>query len=763
MSNTRYDYRDGDGRIVHFVIKKPDKTYSRGRTLNGKTEWNWNDIQIVPFNLPGIIQKSGLIFVEGEKDVLTLKGLGIPSSTIPGGSNGWEPLLKRQPDFCRKYFDGKSIIFIPDNDAPGRKFMETGARHLVEGGAEVHVCDLCQGLEPGADITDWVEQNQADKETLLDAIDNLATRWEPKEEPTSILDNPINVSAELQRPSSEEEVEHDLENLFKSVTSGRQGSWSGDTFNTKCPAHEDNKASLSITLKPGGDKILFRCHAGCSFNSICLGLGIKPKETFRSTGGLLKERQAEKIAPVSTQDMEKICKQILESDEPEEFDGVQAPIIGDYVSQVSGLTDAHPVVVYATALSAIGAQAQTKLIIPKGEYYVRLYPNLWFLSVAESGTYKTTALNAGAAPLMERERDLIQNILEVSSQIARMRADGVDGDDPELANLLHEKENLDAKRRKLPDKASWEACIDRIDTSGGGIWTLSEFGAWLSGLEKSYNQGFKQTVTELYDVPDTYEEATRTGGTRILEKPFIAISGVSTMEFLAGLLGREDAATGFLARFMLLRPPVKNAIPDSLPTTKGTERDLESYSLLMEVYRQLSMMTVPLEYTLSQDARTSFDEYHKAMFNRFYSMKEEEKQWMEPFLKRLGPNALKVGMISQFLLDSTSTSISGHAMMAGISLAAYSEICIRFLFKRELGESEFQRKSRKLIAWLAKRDGNATREVLLRSKTLGGGQKEYDYVLEYLEDSGSIVVESERGKWRPGTKISLREQIYRLN
>ena len=755
MPNTRYDYRDGDGRIIHSVVRKPDKTFSRLRSVNGKDVWNWDGIQVVPFNLPGFLQASGMVFVEGEKDVLTLKGLGIPSSTIPGGSNAWEPLMKRQPDFCRKYFDGKSIILIPDNDAPGRKFMETGARHLLEGGAEGHMCDLCHGMALGADITDWVTENRADKDTFLDAVDNHAKRWEPKDEPTSILDKPINVSAELSRPSSDEEQRHDIDALFKNLTSGGGGSWSGTTYNTKCPSHKDKRASLSITLNPGGDKILFKCHAGCTFDSICSGLGIKQNETFRTTGDHLRERQKQAVQPPSTQEMDTLCKSILEADEPGDFKGTTAPIVAEYVKQVSELTDAHPVVVYATALASLGAQAQTKLVIPKGEYYVRLFPNLWFLSVAESGTYKTTALNCGAAPLMERERDLIHKVVEVSDQIVRMRADGVEGDDPELANLLHEKDLLDSKRRRLPDKASWEACIDRIDVSGGGIWTLSEFGAWLSGLEKNYNQGFKQTITELYDVPDTYEESTRHGGTRILEKPFISISGVSTMEFLSGMLGREDAATGFLARFLLLRPPAKNAVPDSLPSSKRTEQDLESYPLLTEVYRQMSMMTVPLEYTIGDGARRCFDEYHKAMFDRFYKMKDEEKQWMEPFLKRLGPNALKVGMISQFLVDSTESSIGEHAMMAGISLAAYSEICIRFLFKRELGESEFQRKSRKLIAWFAKRDGTATRELLLRSKTLGGGQKEYDYVLEYLEDSGTVVVDSERGKWRPHTKIKL--------
>ena len=181
-----------------------------------------------------------------------------------------------------------------------------------------------------------------------------------------------------------------------------------------------------------------------------------------------------------------------------------APIMQDYVQGVAELTDAHPVIIYSTALSSIGAQAQTRLVIQKGTYYVRLYPNIWSLAVAESGTYKTTALNAGAAPLVKRERAVLDEIVEHTLRIDRLIADGAQENDPDLEIYRTRLEDSESKRRKLPDKSSWEACLDRIEKSGGGIWLLSEFGAWLSGLERTYNQGFKQTITELYDVPDTY-------------------------------------------------------------------------------------------------------------------------------------------------------------------------------------------------------------------------------------------------------------------
>jgi len=745
---TKYDYQDGDGRIVHSVIRTEDKDFFRVREVNGKKISNWDGVQMVPFNLPEIYKKTAVILVEGEKDVLTLKELGVPATTIPGGSNGWGPLMKKQPDFCQKYFGGKTVIIIPDNDSPGEKYMETGAQFLSDGGAVVHTCPICEEMDKGTDVTDWIEINKPDRETFLDSVEFNMNLWEPKK-PASTLDIPLHVSDELKSPTSE--AQYDITAVFKQITSD-QGSWSGDTFNRKCPAHEDKKASLSITMAE--DKILMRCHAGCSFSNICNGLGVKPKHTFKTGRAHLRAKQQQIVGP-RPGELTKICDDILKTDEPEEFEGTKAPIMDEYVQGISGLTDAHPVIIYSTALASIGAQAQTRLVIQKGTYYVRLYPNIWSLSVAESGTYKTTALNAGAAPLVKREKEIINEIIEHSTSMNRLIADGVDDDDPDVAVYRNRLEEAESRRRKLPDKSSWEACLDRIEKCGGGIWLLSEFGAWLSGLERTYNQGFKQTITELYDVPDTYEESTRTHGTRILTKPFISISGVSTIQFLSGLLSKEDASTGFLARFLLFRPPAKNTVPDALPETTRKEEDLESYNLLQEIYRQLSYMTVPLEYRLSDQSKKLFSEYHRSMYDRFYEMTDAEQFWMEPFIKRLGPSALKIAMVSQFLIQSEQDVIDEHAMMSGISLASYSEICTRFLFRRELGESKFQMKARCVKEYIAKRKGVVTKAKLYASHILAGGIVEYDNICGSLEARGEILVETIDGKWRPHSKITL--------
>lgn len=52
---------------------------------------------------------------------------------------------------------------------------------------------------------------------------------------------------------------------------------SGSQYYAKCPAHEDNRASLSIKQTENG-RIFLNCHAGCSFHDICDALNVKPSE-----------------------------------------------------------------------------------------------------------------------------------------------------------------------------------------------------------------------------------------------------------------------------------------------------------------------------------------------------------------------------------------------------------------------------------------------------------------------------------------------------
>jgi 5S rRNA maturation endonuclease (ribonuclease M5) len=62
---------------------------------------------------------------------------------------------------------------------------------------------------------------------------------------------------------------------------------SGEGWIARCPAHDDKTPSLSVSN--GAGKILLKCHAGCSLNSILAALGLNAQELFSGNGSGGKE------------------------------------------------------------------------------------------------------------------------------------------------------------------------------------------------------------------------------------------------------------------------------------------------------------------------------------------------------------------------------------------------------------------------------------------------------------------------------------------
>lgn len=61
-----------------------------------------------------------------------------------------------------------------------------------------------------------------------------------------------------------------------------------NSYQAKCPAHDDQKASLTVT--DAGDKILMYCHAGCTTKAILEKLGLTEKDLFKSTNNQVNSK-----------------------------------------------------------------------------------------------------------------------------------------------------------------------------------------------------------------------------------------------------------------------------------------------------------------------------------------------------------------------------------------------------------------------------------------------------------------------------------------
>src|SRR5690606_6029986 len=113
-----YDYEDENGELRFQVCRLEPKDF-RHRRPDGSGGWTWNmrGVELVPYRLPELIAATAgetVHVVEGEKDADGLAELGLVATCNPGGAGKW------REEYC-KYFRGKNVVVLPDNDDAGWK------------------------------------------------------------------------------------------------------------------------------------------------------------------------------------------------------------------------------------------------------------------------------------------------------------------------------------------------------------------------------------------------------------------------------------------------------------------------------------------------------------------------------------------------------------------------------------------------------------------------------------------------------------------
>jgi len=111
-----YDYHDADGALRYQVVRYPDKGFTQRRP-DGKGGWLYNldGVTRLLYRLPELLATgpdTPVYVVEGEKDVNTLRALGLVATTNSEGAGKWRAE-------CNRYFVGRQVAIVPDNDTAG--------------------------------------------------------------------------------------------------------------------------------------------------------------------------------------------------------------------------------------------------------------------------------------------------------------------------------------------------------------------------------------------------------------------------------------------------------------------------------------------------------------------------------------------------------------------------------------------------------------------------------------------------------------------
>lgn len=475
------------------------------------------------------------------------------------------------------------------------------------------------------------------------------------------------------------------------------------------------------------------CPIDSDFNDLFVEQGI---ESVRAV--LLKEQTVNSIQ-IDEQAIEEQAKKILDGQQPcGTFDISKLPcLISKYAEELCDQTAAEPIMIVQSILCTFSAIIGRKVCIPETEYFQRLYSNIWCCTMSKSGSFKTTALNKGATIASQIQKKIQDEIGLLNSPV---------NDDDSSIKLSSKKieamiKELERRNPILSTRATAEALTEELSTGQSGQIIASELGAWLKNMNASHAGSIKQILTDFFDVPASYTYRTRTGGVLSVHEPFITINGVSTLEWIEKNLEEDDVTSGFFARFLLFYPPQNKIVPSALPQLKKSsslQPLLNDFTDILESYRSLEKT---IECRLNPEAKELFNVYHNSLYSTFYDEPEKTQMILEPFLKRWSPYLLKIAMLMQAIDTPWSNELTPDALVAAKHVVDYAVKSTTFLFKNRLGETDHQRKCRKILEYFARHKGERTWGQLLSSHTLGGGSKDYEYPCQTLEESGKIHVD----------------------
>ncbi len=147
-----YDYNDESGTLLYQVCRFSPKDF-RQRRPDGAGGWTWTlgNVRRVLFGLPDLHGRKVAYVVEGERDVLALRTLGLVATTNAGGAGKWRDEYSQQ----LKAQGIENVAIFPDNDDPGRAHSEAVAGSCHATGLRVKVVAL-PDLPAKGDVSDWL-------------------------------------------------------------------------------------------------------------------------------------------------------------------------------------------------------------------------------------------------------------------------------------------------------------------------------------------------------------------------------------------------------------------------------------------------------------------------------------------------------------------------------------------------------------------------------------------------------------------------------
>lgn len=359
-------------------------------------------------------------------------------------------------------------------------------------------------------------------------------------------------------------------------------------------------------------------------------------------------------------------------------------LLQDFVSHVNATTDAPDAFAFGAAMTSIAAAMRQKIYMRWGNE--RLHPNLYMLLIAESGGRKSTTINIASA-LLRRFDDVL-----------------------------------------LPNEMTPEILFERLSKSATGLLINHEFGGFREALNRSYNKGMKEFITQLYDTAYLKRQIKGKEGKGeeyVIDDPAVSIFTASTLSWIQSSIVEADMLSGFMQRFTIIKAKqdkVEKPFPPAADfSNQIIERIGSIYQICAEMKASEEASLVYEEFYLS-DAETN--KRRSALFGSFQT--------------RLYTAVWKFAMIYAVMFDRIIISVED--INYAIKCKLWLEKSLFAVFA-ELTKSKSGRALEKIMMIINSKEGNQiTREDLIRETR--ATSKDLDELIRTLLESGQINISS---------------------
>jgi len=355
--------------------------------------------------------------------------------------------------------------------------------------------------------------------------------------------------------------------------------------------------------------------------------------------------------------------------------------LDDYCNYAEALSPMTPRLFHESAglwLSALVIARRLVLKMPYGE----IYPNLFFLWIAQTTLYrKTTALDIARKMARDHFRFLL------APQDTTPEA---------LLSDMAGKEPANWEKLSMQEQAEWQT--ERHFAAQRGL-ALDELSGLLAGAGKDYNAGLLEAYLRFYDCDPVFTRSTRGQGRLTIANAYLSILGASTPNALAAHLTADRLwAMGFWPRFALLTP-------EGRPEWKeppGADLPVNVIGGLQKLYKRLPAVEWPnppgvVVVTLGDSVYQAWERYNKAL--SFELLTDDLDRRLFGTYGRLPTLALKVAMnlaamdwrqnISAPRVDlphweraqaiAESWRASAHRTLSGAAITEFSNLAQRIM------------------------------------------------------------------------------------